>query len=360
MAEPLPLSRKLRWMLSPPLPVALRWLLRDPRGLLPRNLHRASGLLLRASAASLLGRLGPSLPAGRKIPPVFIVGFWRSGTTWLHELLTLDPEVAFPTCYDCLAPGHAHWTADRAIPFLRNRFASRRPMDEMEIRVDFPMEDEFFLLNQGVRSFYELFLFPDEGVGHLEALDPEGFPESDRQAWLAAMHRLLALLSRGGAKRAILKSPTHAFRIPFLLRHFPEARFIHIHRDPVPVFLSTRHTWLANARMYAMDPKRSQQDLDGLLLACYQRYRGCLDEARAEAGAERWLDLDYGQLCADPASALERVYQAFGWEGFETQASRIATYQEARSNFRPNRFETASDETNVLRVALSDSRRIPR
>ncbi len=354
MREALPLSYKVRWLLSPTLPVALRWLHREPRGLLPRNLHRAAGLLLRATAASLLSSLGPHRPRRRSIPPVFIVGFWRSGTTWLHELLALDPQVAFPTSYDCMAPGHAHWTTAWAVPFARNRFASRRPMDDMEIRLDSPMEEEFFMLNEGIISFYELFLFPKEGARHLEALDPGGFSTPERLVWLAGMDRLLALLERNEASRAVLKSPTHSFRVPFLLQHFPEARFIHIHRDPLSVFLSTRHTWLANARIYGLDPKYSQQNFDELILTCHRRYRACLNQARAAAGRQRWVDLEYEQLRADPIGTLRGIYRAFDWEGFEVLEPRIAAYQEARREWRTQSFESTKEEVDALRLRLSD------
>ena len=36
--------------------------------------------------------------------PIFILGHWRSGTTYLHELLVLDERFAFPTTYECFAP----------------------------------------------------------------------------------------------------------------------------------------------------------------------------------------------------------------------------------------------------------------
>ena len=39
-------------------------------------------------------------------PPVFIIGHWRSGTTYLHELMMLDPRNTFATTYDCFAPNH--------------------------------------------------------------------------------------------------------------------------------------------------------------------------------------------------------------------------------------------------------------
>jgi hypothetical protein len=39
-------------------------------------------------------------------PPVFIIGHWRSGTTYLHELMHLDSRFVSPTTYQCFAPHH--------------------------------------------------------------------------------------------------------------------------------------------------------------------------------------------------------------------------------------------------------------
>jgi len=35
-------------------------------------------------------------------PPIFVLGHWRSGTTLLHNLLTLDPQLTFPTLYQVM------------------------------------------------------------------------------------------------------------------------------------------------------------------------------------------------------------------------------------------------------------------
>ena len=39
-------------------------------------------------------------------PPVFIIGHWRSGTTYLHQLMVMDKRFAYPNTYDCMAPSH--------------------------------------------------------------------------------------------------------------------------------------------------------------------------------------------------------------------------------------------------------------
>src|SRR5262245_27448077 len=42
--------------------------------------------------------------------PLFILGHWRSGTTFLHELLIRDPEHTFPSTYQCFVPHHFVFT----------------------------------------------------------------------------------------------------------------------------------------------------------------------------------------------------------------------------------------------------------
>src|SRR5262245_54323896 len=34
-------------------------------------------------------------------PPIFVLGFWRSGTTLLHNLITSDPQFTFANYYQC-------------------------------------------------------------------------------------------------------------------------------------------------------------------------------------------------------------------------------------------------------------------
>ena len=80
---------------------------------------------------------------GRKIaatsietPPVFIVGHWRSGTTYLHELLVRDKRFAYASTYDCFAPHHfviTSWLLPKLFWFL---LPEKRPMDNMQIGFD--------------------------------------------------------------------------------------------------------------------------------------------------------------------------------------------------------------------------------
>ena len=49
-------------------------------------------------------KYGSQIEAVLVLPPVFILGHWRQGTTHLHNLLSLDPQFAYPTLFQTLYP----------------------------------------------------------------------------------------------------------------------------------------------------------------------------------------------------------------------------------------------------------------
>ena len=62
--------------------------------------------------------------------PIFIIGHWRTGTTFLHELLILDERHTYPNTYQCLVPNHFLLTERLFTRWLWFLMPSRRPMNE--------------------------------------------------------------------------------------------------------------------------------------------------------------------------------------------------------------------------------------
>ena len=115
-------------------------------------------------------------------PPVFIIGHWRSGTTFLHELLTRDPALTAPSTYECFNPRHFHLSAwvftklDYLIPGMR-------PMDDMKMGWHNPQEDEFALLNMGLPSPYQELAFPNHRKRAAPFLSLDQFSPRERTKW---------------------------------------------------------------------------------------------------------------------------------------------------------------------------------
>ena len=188
-------------------------------------------------------RYGRQVDATPVAPPIFIIGHWRSGTTYLHELMVLDDRFAFPTTYQCFAPEHflvSEWLFARWCGFL---LPKQRPMDNVSAGWQRPQEDEFALFTMGVRTPYRRMAFPNNPPPDMAYLNMEGLSEAELDKWSGAMKWFVRAISFRSPRRVILKSPTHTGRVALLARIFPGAQFIHISRDPLALFPSTCRLW---------------------------------------------------------------------------------------------------------------------
>ena len=98
--------------------------------------------------------------------PVFILGFWRSGTTYLHELLQQDVKVMVPTTANCIFPQFFKMFGGS----LRKYFADMadiRSGDGINVGWQSAQEDEFALMMLGQPTPYWWFGFP--GLRGIEA-----------------------------------------------------------------------------------------------------------------------------------------------------------------------------------------------
>ncbi|MGH6725859.1 MAG: sulfotransferase, partial [Pseudolabrys sp.] len=123
-------------------------------------------------------------------PPIFVIGHWRTGTTFLHELLALDERFTAPSTLECFTPGHflvSSWFL-RRLAFL---LPAKRPMDNMRFGWNRPQEDEFALLNLGLGSPYEKLAFPNHGPGCDEYLNMTEVSPAHVEAWKAGLSGFL-------------------------------------------------------------------------------------------------------------------------------------------------------------------------
>ena len=116
----------------------------------PGCLIRAMAITSQSAQNSVLRwienwRFGPRVRDAEILPPIFILGHWRSGTTHLHNLLAVDERFAFPNNYQSLFP-HAFLSMEATqSPFIQRFLPARRPMDNIKWTMRSPQEDEFAL-----------------------------------------------------------------------------------------------------------------------------------------------------------------------------------------------------------------------
>lgn len=127
-------------------------------------------------------------------PPVFILGHWRSGTTHLHNLLTVDERFAFPNNYQAFYP-HTFLTTEALSSRLIEPFLPRRrPMDNIEWDMRSPQEDEFAAAATGLSPCLG-WAFPRQRDHYDRYLTFRGVPDHEIARWQEALVLFLKKLT---------------------------------------------------------------------------------------------------------------------------------------------------------------------
>ena len=277
-------------------------------------------------ALAILLRLRP-LRFEEHRAPVFVLGYFRSGTTYLQSLLAADPMLRSPRWGEVLFPQSfiIGWTVFRylLIPFL--------PLARVEqvspMAPTLPGEDDFALNNWALMSVIAgRAVLPSaqpyyDRYNDLDSLSPIEFARWQR--YQRCFVEKIALISRG--RRLVLKSPSHTARVRYLLALFPGAKFIHISRPPLAVFQSNlflAHTLQRRFGLQHPLPAEEQEEIIASeYLATEQHYLS--DRALIPAGSLAEIRLQ--DLSADPIGQLRRVYSECGLPFSEAYEQRLST-----------------------------------
>lgn len=275
-------------------------------------------------------------------PPVFIVGHWRSGTTLMHELMSLDKKLAFPSNYDAFVPSHFLVSAGIVKWPIKLLLPKQRPFDNMSIDVDYPQEDDFALMTMGAPSYYRRLGFPDQQDSFIQFLDSEKLSKAHRERLADCISLFYKSLTHRCGKQLVLKSPPHTARIGLLHELYPDAKFVHISRHPYKVVPSTMRLWAISDKIHGFhEPQYDDATLlehvskaKSVLYAAYCRDRTLLSE-------NQLVEISFESLLADPAATIERVYGQLELPGVGEVVDSTNEYFGRRQGHKQNKHSYA-------------------
>ena len=269
--------------------------------------------------------------------PVFIIGHWRSGTTLLHELLSLDPQFYCPNTYQCFAPNHFLISEKWFSKVFKKLIPEYRPMDNVRHGWSRPQEDEFALFMLGAPSPYRRIVFPATNSVKPSGLDLELLNEVDRTRWKTAMLHFMKMIHIRDSRRVVFKSPTHTARMKILLELFPDARFLHIVRNPLTVFPSTVRLWRALHQVHGLQID-NEEIHEPYILNTFDEMYAAFERDREKIPANRIHELRYEDLIDKPNETLERAYHELGLGDFSSVQQALGKEIENIKHFRVNSY----------------------
>jgi hypothetical protein len=269
------------------------------------------------STFSARSRQGVSLAGS-----IVVLGYWRSGTTLLHTYLAHDTRFGFPTTYACMHPHHFLLTQAAALKGRQNPV--RRPMDNVQVSISSPQEDEFGLLALGARSPYEALLAPCHLADALALSDPRDLSALEESRWRHAFKEFLSGVSVvEGRRPLILKSPPHGYRVATLRQLIPDARFVLIVRSPETVFESTIRMWRSLFQLYAIGAVPPEDHTRRVVIEDRPRFEAKLTEGLTGLPAERFALVRYEELVRDPLNVIGSIYEKLRLENFAEVEQKI-------------------------------------
>lgn len=271
-----------------------------------------------------------------KHPPIIIIGHWRSGTTYLHEILSQDPQFCYVSLWNTLLPD-SFLVLEPMKNFLANFLPKQRPMDEIRVEIDGPYEEEagIAVLNQW--SFFHCLHFPrnaeEQFVNSIlfENLDDEG-----KNQWKNDYLKFLKSVSyANNGKRLLLKNPANTARIPTLLELFPNALFIHVYRNPYKVYLST-----IKMRNRVLDKlalqDASEEEIEKQVIENYERLMKSYFKQKELIPKGNLVEIRYEDLVKDPITQVGQIYSKLRIPGFEDALPKINKYLNQQKKYKTN------------------------
>jgi hypothetical protein len=276
-------------------------------------------------------------------PLLFVLGHWRSGTTHLHYLLGRDDRFACPSFYQVLYP-HTFLSTERRFSGLTAfLLPEHRAYDNVRLDLTVPCEDEFAMCVSGFKTPYLTGVFSRRAAHYDRFLTFRDVPPQAVEDWKTSLRVFLKKLMLKQGKPLILKSPPHTGRIKLLLDLFPDAKFVHIHRDPYAVFQSVVHTYVAGLPFGRLQNTNGVDWTERILRQYKELYDAYFDE-RGLIAAGHFHELGFTKLEEDPVGEMRKLYEALDLPEFAKVEPAIQTYVGTLSGYRKNVFsELAPD-----------------
>jgi hypothetical protein len=274
-----------------------------------------------------------------KNQPVIIIGHWRTGTTFLHELLSMDPQFCYVSLWNTLLPD-SFLVLDPIKDFLSIFLPKKRPMDQIDVEMDGPYEEEAAIAVLSPWSFFHCLHFPRNAEEqYLKSIHFEGLNKDEIKKWKINYLKFMKTVSyANNGKRLLLKNPANTTRIQMLLELFPDAKFIHIYRNPYKVYLST-----IKMRNRVLDKlalqNASKEEIENQVIENYKRLMKNFFEYKKQIPKNRIVNVRYEDLVADPIGQVKNIYEKLSLTGINKALPEMNKYLERKKNYKTNVYK---------------------
>ncbi len=278
--------------------------------------------------------------------PIFIVGHPRSGTTYLQYVLSKDPNFSFCSTYEALVPHTFLSIGNFTKKILSLAMPETRPQDNVKAGVDKPKEEEFALGNMCITSLVHGYYFPKSmrSVFDEVVTFEKGSPKL-LNTWKKHLDFFVKKISyKYPSKRILLKSPANTGRIKEILELYPDACFIHIHRDPYAVYQSNEKLYEKILPILGFQ-KVNDEFIKNFILYSYKKMNEKFLVDKLSIPAGQFIEMSYVDFVKSPIDLLEKAYKHLNLGDFEKARPHLMEEIKSVEDYQKNTYINLNEAT---------------
>ena len=272
--------------------------------------------------------------------PVFILGHWRSGTTFVHNVFSCDKHFGYNTTYQTVFPHLMMWGQ----PFFKKNMSwlmpDKRPTDNMELAVDLPQEEEFALSNMMPYTYYNFWFLPKYMQEYADKyLLFKDIPEEELKEFEEIFTKLIKIsLWNTGGTQFLSKNPPHTGRVKELVKMFPNAKFVYLMRNPYTVFESTRSFFTNTIQPLKLE-NISNEQIEENILSIYAKLYHKYEEDKKFVPEGNLIEVKFEDFESDAMAKTKEIYDTLSIPGYEDAKEEIGKYLGKKKGYKKNKYQ---------------------
>jgi hypothetical protein len=277
-------------------------------------------------------------------PPLFVIGHWRTGTTFMHNLLHLDKRFGYLSNYQAFIFTVALLSPKLMRILSKPLFPEERSQDNVKVSPTYPAEEEQPFSMISTRSGLQTFFFPRNRMYFDKYNVFKGISVREKRLWRRDYIYLLRNISLYNHKKPLLlKNPHNTGRVKELLELFPHAKFVFLHRDPYTVYLSTLHMYDKVVRTQFFHDVTDKEIEDLVMYISRETLQKYLDD-RHLIPEGNLIEIAYKDLSEKPYETVKKIYETLSLPDFKEVEPAIKKHLEEVKNYKKNVFKELTPE----------------
>jgi hypothetical protein len=271
--------------------------------------------------------------------PLFILGHWRSGTTFVHNIFAQDKHFGYTTTYQTVFPHYVMALQGFFKPTMGWLMPDKRPTDNMELAPDLPQEEEFAINNSCPYNYYNFWFFPEKMNEYCDRyLTFKAITPKEEQAFKDNFEKLVKIsLWNTNGTQYLSKNPPHTGRLKTMSELFPNAKYIFLMRNPYTVFESTRNFYTNTIKpleLHSIPLEQMEQNILRNYMELYRAYK----EQKKYVPEGNIYEVKFEDIEQDALGITEKIYRDLNIPGWEEARPAIEKYIGGKKGYKKNKY----------------------